>query len=76
MAKRNKKSKAPKMSRWAVLPQYTLEQWLGQFLTSSIVMKAWEKTGKLPKKIRVREGDACIEDQPDGSGLMHYEATF
>lgn len=74
MAKRKKKS--PKMTRWATLPDRTQDSWIGLWIQASLVIRAFEVTGKIPKKVRFRDGDACMEKQPDGSGLIRYEATF
>ena len=66
----------PKMTRWITLPEKSMNDWLGQWLTASLVLRAHEVGGKFPKRVRIRSGNACIVPQKDGSGLLHYEAQF
>ena len=73
-----KKKTAPKKKNkllpWTPLPEHSLMNWIGQWIVASIVLEAWKKMNKVPKEIRLRE--ECIEEQPDGSGLIHYECKF
>lgn len=72
--KTSKKTKKINMTRWAVLPELSWEAWFGQWVVSSMVLEGWRKTNKIPKQIRLRED--CMEKQPDGSALLHYEIDF
>lgn len=72
-AKKVAKPVAPKINEFEV-PQLDWQTWFGQWLVASMVMEAWKSTGKLPKKFLVPRD--AIKDQPDGSGLMNFEAVY
>jgi hypothetical protein len=60
-----------KKSKWIKIPEKSLEAWFGEWLCSSMVVRAHAKFGKLPKYIRLPTG--FIKEQKDGSGLLNYE---
>ena len=66
-----KKKSKEKMQKWVKIPEKTMTSWLGDFIVSSMVLKGYEITGKLPKRIRLPK--KCIKELPDGSGLLSFE---
>lgn len=61
----------PKMVKMASLP---FDFWVGQYIVASMMVKAYEKHGKVPTAIGVAED--CLKEQPDGSGKLEFYAEF
>jgi hypothetical protein len=60
--------------KWVNVPSRPEWDWFSEFLVSSMVVNAFTKSKKLPKRIGVAED--CLEPQKDGSAILHYEVTF
>ena len=61
-----KTNKLPAGTSWEML--------FSRWVISSMILNAWKKIKNVPTEFRLRK--ECIEEQPDGSGLLHYEVRF
>lgn len=71
MKKKKLKIEKPKMVDMASMP---IDHWIGLFMVSSMMVKAHQKYGKVPKAIGVKK--ECLRENKDGSGTLEFYAEF
>jgi hypothetical protein len=61
-----------KNEKWFTVPKKKKEEWFSEYMVAGMVLAAWAKLKKHPKRLRVHE--QCIKENKDGSAVLNFEA--
>jgi len=69
-----KKALKKEKIKWVNVPLRSEWEWFSEFLVSSMIINAYTKENKVPKRMGVSAN--CLEEQKDGSAILHYEVEY